>query len=225
MMLKFTDNQEWRHKMEVTITQELQNCINLLNSIPAVKSVAVSEASDIIKSQIKNVDSFVFSLTNEMGNTIKYIIPKDAIIRATTHPVEDFMDIVNVITQRLQFLDENTNPDWIEPCYYNNIETTRVEVVREDIAPIAANTELQLLVNSLEDLPGLFNVNVYSLTSGNADSVFFTCDIIEHPRGGKINFVVPFSTCTNLEMHSKLIDNANELFEQAKTGNTITSQS
>ena len=224
MMLKFTDNREWRRKMEITITQELQNCINLLNSVPGAKSVAVSEATDIIKSQIKNVDSFVFSLTSEMGNTIKYIIPKEAIIRATTHPVEDFMDVINVITQRLQFLDDNTNPNWIEPCYYNNIETTRVEVVREDIAPIAANTELQLLVSSLEALPELINVTVNSLTSGNADSVLFSCGITEHPWGGNISFVVPFSECANTEMHSQLIDNAIELFNQTKTGNITANQ-
>ena len=221
-MLKFTDNRGWRHKMEIIITEKLQNSIDILNSVLGVKSVTVSESTSIINSQINNVDSLIFNLTSEKGNTVKFIIPKSS-VTGTMHSNqhEPFMD---VITERLKFLDDNINPNWIEPCYYINMETTRVEVVREDISPVAANTELQLLVDSLEALPEIIYVTAKLITSGNGDNVLFTYSIAEHPWGGNINFVTPFSECTNIETHTHLIDNAIELINQTKTGNITANQ-
>jgi hypothetical protein len=207
--------------MEIIITEKLQNSINILNSVLGVKSVTVSESTSIINSQINNVDSLVFNLTSEKGNTVKFIIPKSSVTGTMHSQPSPFMD---VITERLQFLDDNINPNWIEPCYYINMETTRVEVVREDISPIAANTELQLLVDSLEALPEIINVTAKLITSGNGDNVLFTYSIAEHPWDGNINFVAPFIECTNIETHKHLINNAIELINQTKTGNITSNQ-
>ena len=209
--------------MGVTITPELQNSINLLNSIEGVESVTVSESNDIINSQINNVDSLIFSLTSEKGSTIKFVIPKSS-VTGTMHSNqhEPFMD---VITQRLQFLDDNKNPSWIEPCYYINMKTTRIEVIREDIASIDTNDELKLLVDILEALPEINNVTAKLLTSGNSDSVLFTCNITEHPWDGNINFVVPLILCMDTEMHTQVINNAIELINQTKTSNPTANMS
>lgn len=204
--------------MSVTITPILENNLNILKSVKGVAEVEVSETSDIIEAQINNVDSLTIKLISSQGNFIKFVIPKSSILD-TLHEdkPEPFMDI---ITQRLKFLDDNKNPNWseLEPYYYINMTTHLLEMVRDIESIDDPVEELQKLIAEIRTIPNIINITTNNIIT-KENEILFTCEVLNSAFLGTINFSVPQSIYLDETQHQNIINNVIKLINQNKTMN------
>jgi hypothetical protein len=204
--------------MFVAMTPILENNLNILKSIDGVSEIEVSETTDIIEAQINNVDSLTIKLISSQGNFVKFIIPK-CFILDTLHEnkKEPFMDI---ITQRLKFLDDNKNPHWseLEPYYYINRTTHLLELVRDIENIDEPEEELQKLITEIETIPDVTNIKTNNILT-QEDKILFTFEVLNSEFLGTINFSVLKSIYTDETQHQNIINNVIELINQNKTMN------